>query len=181
MSPSSSPLLNLSSSLLDLALKLSNLLESLLLLFLVLLLLGGGAANSLPLQLLGSSLGNIAGSVITKELLQGDLDKPASTVVDDHDGGHVGFELVRERNKLHTLVDVGEKLESTGKSQSGDTDDTVEHTLVLGERLTEGTALIVDGEGRDLLDKLEKVDGRVEQRWSKFSLEINILRATIKC
>jgi hypothetical protein len=32
-----------------------------------------------------------------------------------------------------------------------------------------------------LLDKLEKVDGRVEQRWSKFSLEINILRATIKC
>jgi hypothetical protein len=32
-----------------------------------------------------------------------------------------------------------------------------------------------------LLDELEEVDSRVEQRGGKFSLKINIIRTTAKC
>lgn len=35
--------------------------------------------------------------------------------------------------------------------------------------------MIVDGEGRDLLDELQEVDGRVQQTWGEFTLQINIL------
>ncbi|KAI6750013.1 hypothetical protein HG531_007278 [Fusarium graminearum] len=178
LGPASSPLLNLSSSLLDLTLKFGDLLKSLLLLFLFLLLLHNGATDGLTLELLRSSLGDVTGSVVAEELLETDLNDPASCVVYDHDGGHVRLELLREGDELHALVDVGEELESTGESETRNTDDTVEHTLVLRERLTEGTALVVDGKGGDLLDKLEEVDSGVEERGREFSLKINIIGAT---
>lgn len=181
LGPASSPLLNLSSSLLDLTLKFGDLLKSLLLLFLFLLLLHNGATDGLTLELLRSSLGDVTGSVVAEELLETDLNDPASCVVNDHDGGHVRLELFREGDELHALVDVGEELESTGESETRNTDNTVEHTLVLRERLTEGTALVVDGKGGDLLDKLEEVDSGVEERGREFSLKINIIGATVEC
>ncbi|KAI6768022.1 hypothetical protein HG530_006031 [Fusarium avenaceum] len=146
LSSCSSPLLNLSPALLNLALELGNLLESLILLLFVLLLLHGSATNGLPLELLGTSLGDITRAVVAEELLETNLNDPASGVINDHDGGHVGLELIREGDELHALVDVGEELESTGKGQTRDTKNTVEHSLVLGKRLTEGTTLVVDGE-----------------------------------
>lgn len=176
---SGSPLLNLPSTLLNLALKLGNLLESLLLLFLILLLLHSSATNSFTLKLVGTTLSNVARSVVTEELLEGDLDEPAGTVVDNHDGNHVCLELIGERNKLHTRVDIREELKGAGESQTRDTDDSVEHTLVLRKRLAEGTTLVVDGKCGDLLDELEEVDSRVKQRRGEFSLEINILGATV--
>lgn len=180
LSSCSSPLLDLSPALLNLALKLGNLLESLVLLLFVLLLLHGGAANGLPLELLGTSLGDITRAVVAEELLETNLNDPASGVINDHDGGHVGLELIREGDELHALVDVGEELESTGKGQTRDTKNTVEHSLVLGKRLTEGTTLVVDGEGRNLLDELEEVDSRVKQRGGELGLKINIVRTTAK-
>lgn len=35
--------------------------------------------------------------------------------------------------------------------------------------------MIVDCEGRDLLDQLQEVHGAVKQRWRKFALEVDIL------
>ena len=39
--------------------------------------------------------------------------------------------------------------------------------------------MVVDGEGRNLLDQLEEIDGRVEERWSEFSFEIDDFGATV--
>jgi len=38
--------------------------------------------------------------------------------------------------------------------------------------------LVVDGEGGDLLDKLEEIDGTVKKRRGEFTLEVDIWIAT---
>ncbi|CAI6099130.1 unnamed protein product [Clonostachys chloroleuca] len=40
--------------------------------------------------------------------------------------------------------------------------------------LAEGSALVVDGKGGDLLNQLQEVDTRVQQRWGKLGLKINV-------
>lgn len=39
--------------------------------------------------------------------------------------------------------------------------------------------MVVDGEGGDLLDELEKINRTVEQRWFKFTFEVYVLGARL--
>ena len=117
---------------------------------------------------------NVLGTEVTEQLLEHLLNDPAATVVEDHDGGHGDLELGGEGNKLQLLVDLGNKLGCAGECDSSDHDNTVVHALVLFDGLTERTALVVDGEGGDLLNQLQEVDGRVEERRFEFTLEIDV-------
>lgn len=102
------------------------------------------------------------------------LDNPAATVVEDHDGGHGDLELGGEGDKLQLLVDLGNEFGCARERNSSDHDDTVIHALVLLDGLTERTSLVVDGEGRNLLDELQEVDSRVEERGLEFTLEVDV-------
>ena len=165
-------------------LKLGHLLHPGLLLFLLLLpllllklldLLG--PADLLPLQLILTAHGNVAGLEVAEQVLEDNLNEPAGHVIQDHDNSHRPLELIREGHELHLLVELGHHLSRASESNGRDTDNTVEHALVLRDRLAEGAALVVDGEGGDLLDELEKVDGRVEQRRRELGLEVDALGA----
>jgi hypothetical protein len=52
---------------------------------------------------------------------------------------------------------------------------------LLRQVLSERSALVVDGEGGDLLDQLQKIYCAVEQRWFEVAFEINIGIAAAVC
>ncbi|GJC78632.1 hypothetical protein ColLi_01470 [Colletotrichum liriopes] len=176
--PALSPRLELLTALLDLALELGHLLQALLLLLLVLLLLLRLLADPLALQLLRPAGGNVARSVVGEEVLEHNLNHPAGGIVDDHDARHRRLELVAEGDQLHLLVDLGNELHRAGEGQGRDTDNAVEHALVLTKTLAERTSLVVNGESADLLDELEQVNSAVEQAGGELGLEVNVTRAT---
>lgn len=71
------------------------------------------------------------------------------------------------------LVDFRDELSGAGESDRGDEDDAVVHPSILLDRLPEWAALVVDCECRDLLDQLQEVDGRVEQRRLELAFEVD--------
>lgn len=102
------------------------------------------------------------------------FNDPATTVIENHDGGHGDLEFGGKWDKLQLFVDLRDELGGTGESDTSDHDDTIVHTLVLLDGLAEGTTLVVDGKRGDLLDKLQKVDGRVKERRFEFTLKIDV-------
>lgn len=144
-----------------------------------LLLLRLHSLNSLPRLLLGDLLwasdGDVLGPVVTETPLETLLNDVAADVVDQHGRGHANLEVGGEWDKLHLLVELWDELGGAGESECRYTEDAEVHAPVLGEVLAEWTTLVVDCEGRDLLDQLQEVDGAVKQRWCEFALEVDIL------
>lgn len=176
---SSPPLLDLPLSLLNLPLKLSHLLQSLGLRLGILCSPLDLLSLGFAMELVRATLGDVTRAVIAEESLEDLLDDEAGDVVDDHDGRHLGLKLIGEGDQLHLFVDLRDEFHGTGEGKAGDTDDAVEHAFVLGKRLAEGAALIVDGEGGDLLDELEEVDGGIEKGRREFSFEIDVVGPAI--
>ena len=108
-------------------------------------------------------------------MLQHVLNQPATAIVEDHQNSQGDLEFVAEGNEAELLVHFGDELGGAGESHARSGHETPVHGLVLTDRLTEWTALVVDGEGRNLLDELEKIDGAVEKRWFEFTLEIDVV------
>lgn len=129
----------------------------------------------LPLNLIFPTYGNVLGLVITEEVLESLLNNPAARVVNNHHCRHCGLELVRKRHEAQLFVDLRDELGCARESNERHTDEAVVHALVLADRLTERTTLIIDGERRDLLDKLEQVDGAVEKGRLKIAFEVYIV------
>lgn len=175
----SPPLGELPLALLHLALKLSHLLQARLLFLGGLLVRLNLLAGVFALELLGAALCNVAGAEVAKQGLENDLDEPADDKVQGHDNGHLELELLRERHELNLGVDVRHDFHGAGKGETRDTDDAVEHGLVLGEGFTEGAALVVDGKSRNLLNQLEQIDGRVEQRRLEIGFKVDNVGATV--
>jgi hypothetical protein len=174
-----SPRLQLSRALRQFALKLSHLLFLFLLLFLHLLLLHLRLADLLTLQLFGATLCDISSAQIAEQKLEHHLNKVARDVVNDHHRRHGRLEVVCEGNEFHLLVELGDELSGAGEGDGGDAEDAVEHALVLRERLAEGAALVVYGEGGDLLDELEEVDCAVEERGGELGFEVDDFGAAV--
>lgn len=179
--PPGSPGLQLLPPLLHLPLKLRHLLQSLILLLVLLGLSLDRLPRHLPLQLLGPALRDVARPEVAEPGLEDLLDDEADEVVDEHGPGHANLELLAEGHELHALVDLGDELERADKGEAGDADDAIEHGPVLREGLTEGAALVVDGEGGDLLDELQEVDGRVEEGRRELGLEVDVIGAAGRC
>lgn len=128
----------------------------------------------LALKLVGTTDGNVLGTEVTEEVLEDVFNQPAATVVKDHQHSQGHLELVGEGHETQLLVQLGDELGGAGECDRRGANKTPVHRLVLANRLTEGTALVVDREGGDLLDQLEEVDGTVQEGGLKLALEINI-------
>jgi len=108
-------------------------------------------------------------------MLQHLLDNPAACVVQDHEDGQGKLKFRAEGNQTQFLVDFGDKLRGAGEGDTGGGDKTPVHGFVLADGLAEGPALVVDGEGRDLLDELQEVDGAVEEGGLEFAFEVDVV------
>ena len=129
----------------------------------------------LTLQLIRATDRDVLGTEVTEEVLQNVLDDIASSVVKDHQHSQGDFELIGEGNQAQLLVDLRDELGGTGESASRSSNQTPVHGLVLTDRLTERTTLVVDGKCGDLLDQLEEVDCAVQERGLEFALKINVV------
>ena len=124
-------------------------------------------------KLIRPPLRNILRLVIREKHLQRLLNNPTPRIIQNHNGTHRNLKLKSKRHQTKLLVDLRHKLGSTAESDTGDHEDAVVHALVLLDGLAEGAALVVDGEGRDLLDELQQVDGAVEERGLELALEVD--------
>jgi hypothetical protein len=149
---------------------LLNLIALLLLLINLLLLF----AVLFSLVLIRSPDSDILGLEITEGRLEPLLDDPACSIIDNHNGSNHNLKLGRKRHKLKLIVDLRDELCCAREGDTRNEDETPVHSLVLANRLTEGTALVVDCESGDLLDELQEVDRRVEERRLELFLEIDI-------
>jgi hypothetical protein len=128
----------------------------------------------LPLQLIGPSNRNVLGLVVRKEVLQALLDDVTRHEVESHDARNHNLEVAGKRNELELLVKLRNEFGGAREGDTGDRYESPVHALVLTDRLAEGSALVVDGKSRDLLDELQEVDCRVEQRRLKVLLQIRV-------
>lgn len=128
----------------------------------------------LALELVRSPDCDVLGFVIAEEELQTLLDEITSDEVARHDGGDHDLEIRGERHEFELLVDLRDELGSAGERDGGDGDETPVHSLVLADGFAEGTTLVVDCEGGDLLDKLKEVDCGVEEGGLEFLLEVRV-------
>lgn len=133
-----------------------------------------GFARILLLVLFWSSKRDILGLVVPEQFLKPLLDDPASAEVEKHDRRDHPLEVAGEWNKLELSVELGNELSRAGEGDTGDGDESPVHALVLANRLAERSTLVVDGKSRDLLNELQEVDGRVEQRGLKIFLKIRV-------
>lgn len=131
-------------------------------------------ALHLALQLIGPADSDVFGPEVTEQVLQHVFNDPATGVVNDHQHSQCNLELGAEWNEAHLLIQFRNELSGTGEGNARCGNQAPVHRLVLADRLSEGSALVVDGESGDLLDKLEEVDGAVEERWLEFTLQIDI-------
>jgi hypothetical protein len=128
----------------------------------------------LRLQLVRPPDRDILGPVIAKRPLERLLDDEAPDVIQDHDGRHREPEGVGELDEAELRVELGDELGRAGESHAGDEDDAPVHAAVFADAFAEGPALVVDGEGRDLLDELQQVDGAVQERGLEVAFEVDI-------
>jgi hypothetical protein len=127
----------------------------------------------LPCQLIRPSQRNRLGPEVTESALEHLLHHPTAHKVHHHRGGHDHFELGAERHQAQLGVQLGDELGAGAKGDEGAGDQPPVHAAVLADGLAEGSALVVDGEGGDLLDELEEVDGRVEEGGLEFAFEVD--------
>ena len=106
------------------------------------------------LQLIRSPDCNILWLVVREEELQTLLNDVTSDKIESHDAGNHDLEFGGEGDKLELLVEFGNELGGTGEGNTGDGNESPVHALVLADGLTEGSALVVNGKGRDLLNEL---------------------------
>lgn len=137
-------------------------------------------ALSLALQLIRSTNRDILGAEVAEEVLENVFDDVASSIVEDHQHSQSELELVGEGDQAQLLIDFRNELGGTRECAGGCSNKTPVHSLVLSDGFTERSALVVDGEGGDLLDQLEKVDCTVQQRRLEFALKINIIISPIR-
>lgn len=128
----------------------------------------------LPLKLIRPSLSNILRPEVTVEVLQGLLDDETTGVVNDHRRSQPDLEVHSEGNQGKLLIDLRDELGGAAEGDSGNHENTVVHSAILGDGLPERPALVVDSKGGDLLDQLEEVDGGVEQ--ARFELLSQVIR-----
>lgn len=107
-------------------------------------------------------------------MLQHDFDDVATHKVNDHKTGHDELEFRTEGYEFQLLVDLGDELRRARESYARYEDETPIHAAIFADTFSEGATLIVDSEGRDLLDKLEQVDGTVEEGGFKFAFEVDL-------
>ena len=129
----------------------------------------------LLLQLIRPSQRNILWPEITKHLLQHLLNDEACPIIQKHHSRDHRLELGSKRDKLHLLIDLRYKLGGARERDGRDEHETPVHALVLADGLTEGTALVVDGEGGDLLNELEKVNCAVQEGGFEFAFEVDVV------
>jgi hypothetical protein len=129
----------------------------------------------LPLILIWSPNSDILRLIIREGDLQSLFNNPAASIVNHHHAGKHGLELGGKRHELEPLIDFGYEFGRTGEGDTGDEHETPEHALILADGFTEGTALIVDCKGRDLLYELEKVNGGIEKIRLELLLEVNFV------
>lgn len=132
------------------------------------------------LQLIRPTNSNVLGAEVAEQVLQNSLNQPATGVVEDHQHGQRDLELGAERHQTQLLVHLRHELGSAGEGHAGCGDKTPVHGLVLADGLTEGTALVVDRKGGNLLDQLEQVDGAVQKRWLEFTLQVDVILPPVK-
>lgn len=106
-------------------------------------------------HLIRASNRNILGAKITKRLLEHLLNDPTAHIIHHHDRRHGKLELGAELDQTEFLVEFGDEFGRGGKGDGGDEDETPVHAAVLADGFAKGPALVVDGEGGDLLDQLE--------------------------
>lgn len=136
-------------------------------------------ALRLALQLIRAPDSDILGAEVAEQILEDSLNQPATAIVEDHQHGQRHLKLSAERHQTQPLVHIGDKLSRTREGHAGCGDKTPVHGFVLANRLAEGSALVVDREGGDLLDQLEQVDGTVQQRWLKLALEVDVALSSV--
>lgn len=76
-------------------------------------------------------------------------------------------------NELKPPVGLWEEIDRAVVGDGNDTQQTPVQRRVLGDTLSEGTTLEVDGERRDLLGKAEEVDGGVEEGRLELGVEVD--------
>jgi hypothetical protein len=135
----------------------------------------------LALELIRTTNSDILRTEVTEQVLKNILNDPAATVVEDHEDGEGHLELVGEGHEAQLLIQLGDELGGTGECYTGSGDKAPVHGLVLADRLAEGTALVVDREGGDLLDQLEEIDGAVQEGRLKLALEIDVGISPVIC
>lgn len=118
---------------------------------------------------------NILRSEITVQILQHDFDDVTTHEVNDHKTGHDELELRAEGHEFQPLVDLRDELRRARESYTRHEDKAPIHAAVLADTFSEGATLIVDSEGRDLLDELEQINGAVEQGGFEFAFEVDLL------
>lgn len=128
----------------------------------------------LPLQLVRPAYSDILWPEIAEQRLEHILNEPASRVIDNHQNSQCQFKLGAERDQAELLVQFRHEFGCTRKGDTRCRNQTPVHSLILANGLSEGAALVVDRESRNLLDKLQKIDGAVEERRLKVSLQINV-------
>lgn len=134
-----------------------------------------GLARRLALQLVRATNSDVLGTEIAEKGLEDVLNDIATAVVKDHQHGERHLELVAEWHQAQLLVDLGDKLGGAGEGDGRGSNQTPVHGLVLANGLAEGTTLVVDREGGDLLDELEQVNSAVQEGRLELALEVNVL------
>ena len=85
-------------------------------------------------------------------MLEDLLDNVAEHVIQNHGNRHRGLEFFGELDEAEFLVEFGDEFGRAGERDSGYADETPIHSFVLTDGFAEGAALVVYGEGGDLLD-----------------------------
>jgi hypothetical protein len=101
--------------------------------------------------------------VIAKRILQHLLDNPAPSKIQNHKNRHRRLEFAREGHETHLFVHLGDEFRRAGEGNEAYGDETPVHAAVFADRFAEGTPLVVDSEGGNLLNKLEEIDGTVKE------------------
>ena len=112
-------------------------------------------------------------------MLQDDFNDVAAHIVNDHKTRNDQLELRAERDELQLFVNLRDEFRRARESYTRYEDEAPIHAAVLTDTFSEGTTLIVDSEGGDLLDELEQVDCAVEERRLKFAFEVDLLGARL--
>ena len=112
-------------------------------------------------------------------MLQYDFNDVAAHIVNDHKTCNDQLELCAEGDELQLFVNLRDELRRARESYTRYEDETPIHATVLTDTFSEGTTLIVDSEGGDLLDELKQVDCAVEEGRFEFAFEVDLLGARL--
>lgn len=124
-------------------------------------------------QLIRSPFSNVFRPVITENCFEDLLHHPTTQEVNDHDHCERTFELSSKWHQFQLLVDLRHEFCGTTECYSSHEYNAPVHAFVLSNALPEWPPLVVNSEGRDLLNELQEVDSAVEKRGLKFTFKID--------